>query len=85
MPSFGLLMTAFPLSYTIFGEKPIFSFLENNVVFSLKSTLVKESLSGLEGQMEMLHKPEIAYFGQRKSAIDSARHAEQESPIYYIG
>ena len=85
MSSFGLLMTAFPLSYTAFGEKPIFSIYENNVVFSLKSTLVKESLSGLEGQMEMLHKPEIAYFGQRKSAIDSARHAEQESPIYYIG
>jgi len=78
-------MTAFPFSYTRFGEKPIFSFLENNVVFSLKFTLVEKTLSGLKGQMEMLHKPEIAYFGQRKSKIDSARHAEQESPIYYIG
>ena len=78
-------MTAFPLSYAIFGNKPIFSYLENNEVFSLKSTLVKKNLPGLEGQMEMLHKPEIAYFGQRKSVIDSARHAEQESPMYYIG
>ena len=34
--------------------------------------------------MEMLHKPKIAYFGQRESAIDSARRAEQESLIYYI-
>ena len=55
------------------------------MVFSLKSTLVKKNLSGLDGQMEMLHKSDIAYFGQRKSAIDSARRAEQESPIYYIG
>ena len=78
-------MTAFPLSYTRFGENPLFSFLENNVLFSLKFTLVEKALSGLKGQMEMLHKPDIAYFGQRKSAVDSARRAEQESPIYYIG
>ena len=78
-------MTAFPLSYTEFGERSIFSFSENNMVFSLKSTLVGKNLSGLEGQMEMLHKTEIAYFGQLKSAIDSARRAEQESPIYYMG
>ena len=55
------------------------------MVFSLKSILVEKTLTGLEGQMEMLHKPEIAYFGQRKSAIDSARRAEQELPICYIG